>query len=138
LQFIDTTEDLTNKQIADILLNQQKALVVADSSEPKSIDEIMSYGVNIIGSQKGQGSVNQGIQYVQDQRVSVTKRSLNIIKEYRNYLWMTDKDGRIINEPSPIFNHAMDAIRYGLESLKATEPKQQEAVENNIETDPYN
>ena len=80
------------------------------------------YGINIIASQKGQGSVLQGIQYVQDQQVSVTKRSLNLLKEYRNYLWMTDKDGIIINEPSPIFNHAMDATRYGMESLKPSQP----------------
>jgi phage terminase large subunit len=90
---------------------------VADSAEPKSIDELTSYGISIVGSQKGQGSVLQGIQYVQNQRISVTKRSLNLLKEYRNYLWMTDKDGVIINEPSPIFNHLMDAVRYGMESL---------------------
>jgi phage terminase large subunit len=113
---------LSNKQIADILLNQPKALVICDSAEPKSIDEIKSYGINILPSQKGQGSVLQGIQYVQDQRVSITKHSLNLLKEYRNYLWMTDRDGIIINEPSPIFNHAMDALRYGMESLKPSQP----------------
>jgi phage terminase large subunit len=113
---------LTNRQIYEILFNIPHALVVADSAEPKSIDEIKFYGVNILGSQKGQGSVLQGIQYVQDQKIFITKRSVNIFKEQRNYLWMTDKDGKIINEPSPIFNHHMDAIRYGLESLKATQP----------------
>jgi phage terminase large subunit len=111
---------LTNKQIADLMLNQPRALVVADSAEPKSIDELTTYGISIIGSQKGQGSVLQGIQYVQDQRISVTKRSLNLLKEYRNYLWMTDKDGIIVNEPSPIFNHLMDAIRYGMESTHSS------------------
>ena len=103
---------LSNRQIAQIILNCPKALTVADSAEPKSIDEIKGYGVNIIPSVKGQGSVNQGIQYVQEQRISVTKRSLNIIKEQRNYMWLMDKDGKIINTPSPIFNHAMDAGRY--------------------------
>ena len=109
---------LSNRQIADVLLNQEDALVIADSAEPKSIDEIASYGVPVIGSQKGRGSVLQGIQYVQEQRISVTKRSLNLLKEYRNYLWLTDKEGKIINEPSPIFNHLMDAVRYGMESLE--------------------
>lgn len=113
---------LSNKQIADVLTNLPRALVVADSAEPKSIDEIGSYGIGILASQKGQGSVLQGIQYVQDQRISMTKRSLNLIKEYRNYLWLTDKDGKIINEPSPIFNHTLDAIRYAMESLKPREP----------------
>jgi len=108
------TKGLSNKNIADILLNLPRALVVADSSEPKSIDEIAGYGVNILGATKGQGSILQGIQYVQDQKISVTKTSLNILKEYRNYLWLTDpKTGKTLNVPSTILNHMMDAIRYG-------------------------
>jgi phage terminase large subunit len=117
------SKGLTNRQIAEILLNKSPALVIADGAEPKSIDELANdYRINIIGASKGQGSVLQGIQYVQDQKIFVTKRSVNIIKEQRNYLWLTDKDGKIVNEPSPIFNHHMDAIRYGMESLKANEP----------------
>jgi phage terminase large subunit len=119
---------LSNRQLADVLTNIPRALIIADSAEPKSIDEIHGYGLTILPSQKGQGSVLQGIQYVQSQRISVTKRSVNTIKEYRNYLWLTDKDGRIINEPSPIWNHHMDDIRYALESLKATEPRKQAGV----------
>lgn len=108
---------LSNKQIADVLINHPKALVVADSAEPKSIDELMVYGLGIGPSEKGQGSVLKGIQYVQGQRVSITKRSINTLKEYRNYLWQTDKDGKIINEPDVIWNHHMDAIRYAINSL---------------------
>src|SRR3990167_8867024 len=114
---------LSNRQIADNFLNIPRALIVADSAEPKSIDELREYGLNIIGAQKGKDSVNQGIQYVQDQKIFITRRSINTLKEYRNYLWITDKDGTIINEPSPIWNHHMDDIRYGMESLKATAPR---------------
>lgn len=112
---------LTNKQIADIIKNHPRALVVADSSEPKSIDEIMSYGVMIMGAQKGQGSVLQGIQYVQDQQMSITKRSVDVIKAYRNYMWKTNKEGQIINEPDHTWSHAMDAVRYRLEALKPSQ-----------------
>lgn len=108
---------LSNKQIADILLNLPPALVIPDSSEPKSNDELMTYGVNVLPAQKGRGSVNQGIQLVQSQPISVTKRSLNIIKEQRNYMWMIDKDGKILNVPQDIWNHTMDAGRYGMETL---------------------
>src|SRR3990167_1257604 len=73
---------LSNKQIADIILNLELALVIPDSAEPKSNDELIAYGINILPAQKGKGSVNQGIQVVQSQRISVTKRSVNIIKEY--------------------------------------------------------
>lgn len=114
---------LSNKAIADVLNNLDKpgTLVVADSAEPKSIDEITSYGVPIIATTKGRDSVAQGIQYVQQQQISMTKRSVDLIKEYRNYLWEVDKDGKIINTPQDYLNHAMDAIRYGFESLKPRE-----------------
>lgn len=110
---------LSNKQIADLLLNLKnpQTLVVADSAEPKSIDEIKSYGVNIIPAEKGPDSVRNGIQLVQAQRITVTKRSVNIIKEYRNYLWEVDKDGNITLEPEHLWSHSMDAIRYGLSSI---------------------
>lgn len=108
---------LSNKNIADILKNVPRALVIADSAEPKSIDEIKSYGLSILPANKGPGSVLQGIQKVQQQQVSVTKRSINIIKEYRNYVWITDKDGKILNEPIDLNNHAMDAGRYATESI---------------------
>lgn len=108
---------LSNKQIADTLLNLKQALVVADSAEPKSVDEIKSYGLNIVGAEKGKDSVSYGIQLVQDQQMSITKQSVNVIKEYRNYLWMTDKDGKILNEPEHTYSHSMDAIRYAISSI---------------------
>jgi phage terminase large subunit len=117
LDEITYQKGLSNAQIAAILKNQPTALVIADSAEPKSIDEIISHGINVLASTKGPGSVLQGIQAVQDQRISVTQRSLNLMKEYRNYLWLTDREGKIINEPSPIFNHALDAVRYAIQSL---------------------
>jgi phage terminase large subunit len=113
---------LSNKSIADIILGQDKqVLVVADSSEPKSIDEIISYGVSIVGSQKGAGSVNQGIAYVQDQPISLTSRSKKTKKAYENYAWLVNKDGDIINTPDDRvheWSNSMDATRYGMESLK--------------------
>lgn len=107
---------LSNKSIADILTNKPRALVIADGAEPKSIDEISSYGVSITAAVKGPGSVEQGIQYVQDQKVSITKRSLNTLKAYRNYLWMVDKNGNQIRKPDDAvheWSNSMDAIRYG-------------------------
>lgn len=108
---------LTNPKIAAFLLNLPKALVVADSAEPKSIAEIAAHGILISGARKGKDSVLYGIQFVQDQKISLTKNSVNTIKEYRNYLWMTDNDGKIINEPIGINDHSMSAIRYGLTSI---------------------
>ena len=108
---------LPNKEIADSLKTYKPALIIADSAEPKSIDEIRSYGLNITGADKGQDSVRHGIQIVQDNIISVTKQSTNLIKEYRNYLWQTDKNGKILNEPEKGSDHALDAIRYALATL---------------------
>ena len=110
---------LSNRAIADMMANLPKALIIADSAEPKSIDELKEHGLNIMGSVKGGGSVAQGIQFVQDQRISVTKSSVNLIKEYRNYLWQTDKNGKITNTPTPVLDHAMDAVRYGMNNLNS-------------------
>src|SRR3990167_8833473 len=109
---------LSNKQIADVLINRpRKVPVVADSAEPKSNDEVRSYGITIIDAEKGKDSVNNGIAQVQEQQIFVTRRSANIIKESKSYMWLKDKNDRIINEPSPIFNHHMDGIRYAVRSL---------------------
>lgn len=126
LDEIAYTKGLQNSQIASIIQNQEvQALVIADCAEPKSIDELRNYGITVLPCTKGKDSVKQGIQFVQDQRISVTTRSLNIIREYRNYLWETDKDGKILNEPEHTFSHSMDAIRYGLQSFNTLEPKRQ-------------
>ena len=109
---------LSNKQIADNLKNIERALVIADSAEPKSIDEIRSYGINILPCVKGKDSIRQGIQYVQDQKISVTKRSSNLLQEYARYLWQVDKLDKVINVPEGGFDHLMDSIRYGLDSYK--------------------
>ena len=110
---------LSNRQIADILNNQdnKSVLVVADSAEPKSNDEIIMYGINLLPATKGKGSVNYGIQILQNQRILVTKRSLNLLKEYRSYMWEMDKNGKILNTPEGGDDHALDATRYAMETL---------------------
>lgn len=111
---------MSNKAIADRISNSfnPHTMVVADSAEPKSIDELKLYGINVVGANKGPGSINQGIQYVQDQRISVTKRSVNLIREYRNYMWKFDKDGHQLDVPEAGNDHLMDAVRYAFESLR--------------------
>lgn len=125
---------MTNRKIADYIMNSgtPNALVIADSAEPKSIAEMLEHGVNIIPAQKGPGSVNQGINYVQDQRMSITKKSTNIIKAYRNYMWKTDRDGKIIDTPDHYLSDSMDAIRYGMESLRPSEDKDKIYTSGNI------
>ena len=124
---------MSNKQLVDTLLfKENQALVIADSAEPKSIDELRAYGLNILPCTKGPGSVKRGIDFVKWQRISVTNRSVNTIKEYRNYLWLKDKKDGIIrdNEEDPACkNHAMSAIRYALDSLRPNESVTKQKLE---------
>jgi phage terminase large subunit len=102
---------LANRQIAK-LLDVGKAPIIADSAEPKSIDELHGYGLNVHAARKGPDSVRSGIQYLHSKPLYITARSVNLLKELRNYKWREDKNGRVLNEPVDAFNHAIDAARY--------------------------
>jgi len=110
---------IKNRTIADTIAiqNEPDILCVADEAEPKSIDEISDLGINIEGCPKGKGSVSYGIKTVAGLKISVTRRSKNVIISYENYAWKEDKDGNPTGEPSHEYSHAMDAIRYPLVSL---------------------
>ena len=130
---------MNNKPLADFINNLEfpETLVIADSAEPKSIDELRLYGINLLPAEKGPGSIKQGIDTVQYQRISVTKRSVNTIKEYRNYMWITDKDGKIINQPEGGNDHSMDALRYALSSLLKHDTGSAGIIDTTPLPDPY-
>ena len=101
---------LLNSDIAKLL--PKHVIVYADSSEPKSIDEIKRFGVTIKGVTKGKDSINYGIDVMQRNEYLVTSNSSNLIKELRSYVWDTDKQGNRLNKPIDFNNHAIDAFRY--------------------------
>lgn len=86
--------------------------VIADSEDPRTINEIRAGGINIKSVAKGAGSVKAGIQLAQGYRLHITKNSSNLKKEFRNYTWTQRKDGSFTNVPIDDFNHGMDAFRY--------------------------
>ena len=106
---------LTNNDIGDMMAEygvDKYIEVIADSAEPKSIDELRRYGFNIKPAQKGPDSILNGIDILKRNRLYVTKQSTNLIKELNNYKWVTDKNGNKLNKPVDMFNHALDAVRY--------------------------
>ncbi len=121
-----------NKDIADRLLAMEhpQTLVIADSAEQKSIDEIAGYGLNIIGVQKRPGYVrrnseNSLIDWVQTQKMTITKRSTSVIRSYRNFMWQTDKDGTILNEYDHFWSDGMMATIYGLSNFQPRKEEQE-------------
>lgn len=105
-----------NKDISDVLKNY-RCLVVADSAEPKSIDEIRLHGINIKAAEKGKDSINFGIQLIQGVELLITAQSTNLIKEIRGYMWEKDRAGKELDLPIGVNNHAMDAMRYAMTKI---------------------
>lgn len=111
---------LTNRMIYQRIfqMGYAKERIRADAAEPKSIDELMEYGLNRIRpARKGPDSVRSGIQHIQNYKIIVHPRCVNFITEISNYTWDKDKFGNPINRPIDDFNHLMDAMRYALEDV---------------------
>jgi phage terminase large subunit len=91
--------------------------VIADSAEPKSIEELRRLGVDIRPSVKGRDSINAGIQLMKQFKINVTQESTNLIKELRNYSWAENRQGERLTKPIDAFNHGIDAGRYAVQSM---------------------
>lgn len=106
---------LTNQAIVQRMneLNIRKDItIIADSAEPKSISEIRVGGyANTLPAKKGADSIRAGINILQDFKLNVTQRSLNMINELRNYRWET-QDGVETRKPIDKYNHTIDPLRY--------------------------
>ncbi len=109
---------LTNDAIAhrmdELGVKRNHDEIFADSAEPKSIEEIHRYGFNVKPCPKGADSVEFGHQKVRQYKLFWTKRSLNCIKEQRNFRYIADKDGKFTEKTTHAFSHGEDARRYGL------------------------
>ena len=109
---------MLNKDIAMVLTNagaNRYDNIVADSAEPKSIAEINNIaGLNIKATIKGAGSIVAGINAVQAYQLNVMSDALGTIEELRNYSWKKDINGNYLNVPIDKYNHALDALRYGV------------------------
>jgi phage terminase large subunit len=106
-----TNQDIAHK-IKDLGIDRSIE-IYADSAEPKSIEEIFRMGgIKIKPSKKGADSIRIGIDVLKRHKINITKRSINAIKEFRNYKWIKNKNNEITNKPIDAFNHAVDAVRY--------------------------
>ena len=106
---------LTNRDIHHKLQSlgfDKRTEIFGDSAEPKSIKELQLFGWNIKPTAKGADSVMAGIDMLKRYRLNVTKGSVNLIKEFRNYKFVEDHNGKVLNKPIDAYNHAIDAARY--------------------------
>jgi phage terminase large subunit len=109
---------LTTTDIAKSIAKwcQAKDMIVADSAEPRLINEIYNMGYNIIPCTKGPDSVRYGIKKMQDYAIVVAPDSPTVIKELNNYIW----SDRRSDTPRDDYNHTIDALRYAFDKLSIT------------------
>ena len=112
--YLDEVDYRTGLLSSDIIktLRPWGLKVIADSADPRLIQEIHNGGIKIYAVEKGAGSINAGIDKMKDMEIYITKRSYNLQSEFRKYVWAKDKDGNYINEPEDHDNHGIDAVRY--------------------------
>ncbi|HTK21831.1 MAG TPA: terminase large subunit [Mucilaginibacter sp.] len=113
---------LTNLDISNRLIDleiSKRTEIIADSAEPKSIEELRRLGWYITGVKKGADSIKNSIDILKRYKLNITRSSVNLREELNRYKWRTDRSGRTINEPVDRFNHLIDPLRYiALNKLK--------------------
>jgi phage terminase large subunit len=105
-----TNQDISNR-FKELDISRQVD-IIADSAEPKSIEEIYRLGWNILPAEKGADSIKNGIDILKRYTINITTDSSNVLKEFKAYKWAEDKTGVAINKPIDFMNHSIDAIRY--------------------------
>lgn len=114
--YIDEVCYLTGMVSGDIASVCRQSLaglkVISESADPRLVTELHRAGINIHPVKKYAGSVEAGISKIHEYRIHVTRRSVNTIREFKNYVYMQDKNGKWLNIPVDAFNHSMDAFRY--------------------------
>ena len=107
---------VTNRIIAQKIkeMGYGGQIIYCDEAEPKSIAELQEEGIRAEPSRKGKGSVNHGIQLIQNYEIIVHPRCVEFRKEISNYCWEKDKNGKPTDKPDHEFSHGMDSMRYGV------------------------
>jgi phage terminase large subunit len=114
--YVDELCYRTRMNIADIIktlkdVNNDRK-IISESADPRLVDEIYHSGFNIHPVEKGKGSVEAGIEKMKTMKICVTERSINAIKEFKNYTYQQDKNGKWLNVPIDDMNHIIDLVRY--------------------------
>lgn len=115
--YIDEIAYQTEMLTSDIIRVMKSTIpeggkIWSESADPRLVTEIHRAGLNIRAVKKYKGSIEAGLNKMKEFRICVTRRSTNVIKEYKNYTYAQDREGKWLNQPIDCYNHAIDAIRY--------------------------
>lgn len=103
------TRDIINELKANI---EDGKRVISESADPRLIKEISNAGITITPVEKYPGSVEAGINKMLEYKICITRKSYNAIREFKNYTYEQNKEGKWLNKPIDAFNHIIDAVRY--------------------------
>jgi phage terminase large subunit len=107
---------MTSSEIVDAIkenVKNKSIEIMGDGSRPEIIEDIRRAGINSIKeADRGKNSVKDSINYLKKYKLFIDKFSLNLIKEMRMYKWRVQPDGRMLDDPVDLNNHAIDALRY--------------------------
>ena len=106
------THMLTSEIIKELKKIEWQPEIISESADPRLVDEIYNAGLDIHPVHKFGGSILAGITKMQEYEICITKDSEDVIKEFRNYTYRQDKEGKWLNVPIDAYNHAIDAVRY--------------------------
>ena len=89
--------------------------ITGDAARPEIIREAKAAGFNMHYTKKGVKSVMEGLNFLKQMDLYITKESVNLAKELRSYKWKVDNDDNVREEPVKANDHAIDGLRYGVE-----------------------
>lgn len=97
---------------------REKQLIICDSAEPKSINDLQGEGLKAIACQKFPGCVLYRIKWLQNRRIVIDPaRTPNAHREFISYEYMTTKDGEFLADVPDKDNHTIDAVSYALDRV---------------------
>ena len=106
------TKMLSSDIIRVLKEDKNNTEVISECADPRLIDEIYNAGIDIKPVKKFPGSIQAGIMKMLEYTIHITKRSINARREFNNYTWRQDKEGKWLNEPIDMYNHIVDSLRY--------------------------
>ena len=114
--YVDEVCYQTQMLAADIIRvlkkDKENTEIISECADPRLIDEIYNAGIDIKPVKKFPGSIQAGIMKMLEYKIHITKRSINARREFNNYTWRQDKEGKWLNEPIDMYNHIVDSLRY--------------------------
>ncbi|MFA5230597.1 MAG: PBSX family phage terminase large subunit [Candidatus Paceibacterota bacterium] len=118
---------MSNKILAEKIIERRynDYVIIADSEDPKSIDDVKSYGIRCRGAKKGPGSVEHGLEWLDSLEAIIIdpERCPNTAKEFEDIDYQTDKDGNVISKLDDKNDHSIDCARYMTEEYQYSKRK---------------